>query len=306
MSKQMPLPVDLEFDLLEIVVCPRCHSVLHRTGGELVCTGCAERYPVRNGALCFVQSARMPEFVPQYESTNSMIKKRLGERTHRLLWKFYRNPLVVTAESRDTVARLLPQLLPSDAKILNLGSGQFVQNWRLFREHRTRIVNLDITPFNGTHIAADAHQLPLVDNTFNLVYMSCVLEHVRDARVVVKECYRILKPGGYLFSTTPFISRFHSDSDYRRWTLMGLDYLFRDFEKVSSGIHCGPGSAVALALREFFPLFFGSGYLYLAVKLLAGWLLVPIAYLDLLLTRNRHAYKLAQSLYFLGRKTMQL
>jgi SAM-dependent methyltransferase/uncharacterized protein YbaR (Trm112 family) len=300
-EKKHPI-VDLEFNLFEILACPQCHSALHRAADELVCTGCAEHYPVRNGVPLFVQYAQTPEFMPQYESIDSVIRKRFGERVHRILWEFNRFPVKVTTESRDIVTKLLTQLIPRTARILNLGSGQFIQDWALFREHRTRVVNLDIVPFSGTHIAADAHQLPFFGDTFDLVYMSCVLEHVRDASIVVEECYRVLRPEGYVYSTTPFVSRFHSDSDYRRWTPMGLDYLFQDFEKVANGVHCGPGSAVALALREFIPLLFGSGYLHFAVKFLAGWLLVPLAYLDLLLVRNPRAYKLAQSLFFLGQK----
>jgi SAM-dependent methyltransferase len=217
----------------------------------------------------------------------------------------YRNPIVTTAESRHLETERLSELLPPDARVLNLGSGQFSENSTLFRQCKTRMVNLDIAPFGDVHIVGDAHQLPFFNNTFDLVYISHVLEHVRDASNVVQECHRILKPDGYLYSATPFVSRFHSDSDYRRWTLMGLDYLFRDFEKVASGIRCGPASAAALALREFFPLFFGSGYLHFAAKLLAGWLLTPMAYLDLLLVRNRYAYKLALAYYFLGRKKIQ-
>lgn len=302
MFKKKPLAVDLDFDLLEILACPQCHSALHQAVDELVCTGCAKRYPVRNGVPIFAHYTHVPEFVPEYESTDTVIRKRFGRKVHRILWEFNRFPIVVTAESRDIVTKRLPQLLPPTARILNLGSGQFSQDRTLFPEHRTRVVNLDIVPFTGTHIAADAHQLPFFGDTFDLIYMSCVLEHVRDACVVIKECHRVLKPGGYIYSTTPFVSRFHSDSDYRRWTLMGLDYLFQDFEKVASGIHCGPGSAVALALREFIPLFFGSRYLHFAVKFLVGWLLMPIAYFDLLLVRNPRAYRLAQSFYFLGRK----
>lgn len=305
MSKQTHPPIALEFDLLGILACPHCHSPLHQGKDELICTRCDEQFPVQNGVPVFVPYAQTPEFVPQYESTDTMIRKRFGTRFHRLVWQLYRNPLVVTTESKDVVTRLLPQLLPATARILNLGSGQFAQNWTLFHEHRTRVVNLDIIPFGGAHVAADAHQLPFFDDTFDLVYTSCVLEHVRDANVVVGECHRVLKPGGYCYSTTPFISRFHSDSDYRRWTPMGLDYLFRSFKRLASGIHCGPGSAVALTLREFFPLFFGSGYLHFTVKLLAGWLLMPIAHLDPLLVRNRRAYKLAQSFYFLGQKEAQ-
>lgn len=296
--------MNLDFDLYEILACPHCHGTLSRNTDELTCSGCHRAYPVLDGIPVFVQSHHTPEFEAQYESTDSMVRARFGDRVHQLLWRLNRFPLVLTTESRELVKTSLPRLLAGDAKILNLGSGEFTQHSEFIHEFAPRVVNLDIALFGDVHIVADAHQLPFSHETFDLVYMSCVLEHVRDAAVVVRECYRVLGSGGYVYSTTPFLSRFHSDSDYSRWTAMGLDYLFRDFERVAGGVHCGPGSAIALALRDFIPLFLGTGYAYWAAKFIMGWLLTPVAYLDPLLVRNPRSYKLAQSLYFLGQKQM--
>ncbi len=152
-------------------------------------------------------------------------------------------------------------------------------------------------------MVGDGHELPFRNNIYDLVYMTCVLEHVRDTSVVLEECHRVLKKNGLIFSTTPFISRHHSDSDYRRWTLMGLDYLFRGFNKIESGIHCGPASALALALREFFPTFFNNKFLHFSVKFVASWCLIPLSYLDLFLNKRKTSYKLAQSYYWIGGKT---
>lgn len=313
LKKKYQTTSQLDFNLFNVLACPQCHKSLEmrsaasKRGKELVCSSCAcaKRYPIKNNVPYFVRSVHTPEFKSQYESTDSLIKKKLGDRAHRALWRLYKDPLFRTAKSRDLISKQLPELLASDSIILNLGSGQFDKDSALFQRYANRIINLDIVPFGNVHIVADAHLLPFPDSSLDLVYMSCVLEHVRDASVIVKECNRILKDGGYLYTTTPFISRHHSDSDYRRWTLMGLDYLFQDFEKIASGIHCGPASAMALALREFLPLFFGSGYINFLVKLVMGWLLTPLAYFDLFLNRNRLAYKLAESYYYLGQKRVK-
>jgi SAM-dependent methyltransferase len=37
------------------------------------------------------------------------------------------------------------------------------------------------------------------DGMFDLVFSNAVLEHVKDARAVLKEMYRVLKPGGYAY-----------------------------------------------------------------------------------------------------------
>jgi 2-polyprenyl-3-methyl-5-hydroxy-6-metoxy-1,4-benzoquinol methylase len=48
----------------------------------------------------------------------------------------------------------------------------------------------------------------LPDAAFNVVTMSHVIEHVRDPAALLKECHRILKPGGVLIAVTPNINSF--------------------------------------------------------------------------------------------------
>ena len=47
---------------------------------------------------------------------------------------------------------------------------------------------------------------PIEDNTFDLVFCSHVLEHVRNLEGVMKEIYRILKPSGVVDITCPHFS----------------------------------------------------------------------------------------------------
>jgi SAM-dependent methyltransferase len=50
-----------------------------------------------------------------------------------------------------------------------------------------------------------------------------VLEHVLDPDVYLRECYRVLRPGGRLLLSTHGFMFYHPDpDDYWRWTCAGL------------------------------------------------------------------------------------
>ena len=43
----------------------------------------------------------------------------------------------------------------------------------------------------------DLHQIPLEDNTYDVIFCNHVLEHVDDDLKCIKELYRVMKPGGW-------------------------------------------------------------------------------------------------------------
>lgn len=71
----------------------------------------------------------------------------------------------------------------------------------------------------GADIQADAALLPLAGNSFDGVICAELLEHVPDPRPVLAEAFRVLKPGGRLLITAPFLFRVHGDPyDFGRYT----------------------------------------------------------------------------------------
>jgi predicted SAM-dependent methyltransferase len=66
--------------------------------------------------------------------------------------------------------------------------------------------NLDIKPHRGVDIVADASErIPLDTNSVDEIHCIHVLEHVtRDKyKPMLREMYRVLKPGGVLYVETP-------------------------------------------------------------------------------------------------------
>lgn len=87
----------------------------------------------------------------------------------------------------------------------------------------------------------DGCTLPFPDDSFDCAIATEVFEHVPDIAQFLREIVRVLRPGGVLFFTTPFIWPYHEiPHDYQRWTALGLQsHLrragFRDENIISEG-----------------------------------------------------------------------
>lgn len=82
-------------------------------------------------------------------------------------------------------------------KLLNLGCGsRYHKDW----------INIDFVSNNKDILAYDLLKgIPCRDNTFDVVYHSHLIEHFPKENAVnfIKECYRVLKPGGIIRIATP-------------------------------------------------------------------------------------------------------
>jgi len=76
--------------------------------------------------------------------------------------------------------------------------------------------NIDKTTCPDYHCSAD--QVPVPDETYDIVLMTEVLEHLHNPGAALVESYRLLKNGGKLVASMPFLFPVHSDPhDYQRW-----------------------------------------------------------------------------------------
>lgn len=77
-------------------------------------------------------------------------------------------------------------------------------------------------------VFADGGQLPIKDACIDTVLLLEVLEHIADAQSVVAEIHRVLKPGGSLLLSMPFLYPIHdAPYDYQRYTPYGLQHILR-------------------------------------------------------------------------------
>jgi SAM-dependent methyltransferase len=68
-------------------------------------------------------------------------------------------------------------------------------------------------------VRADIVALPFRNGAFDAIKATEVLEHVPDPAAALRECARVLRAGGHLVATAPFLERLHGDpDDYARFT----------------------------------------------------------------------------------------
>jgi SAM-dependent methyltransferase len=75
-----------------------------------------------------------------------------------------------------------------------------------FREAGTRLAT-ETSASRVAFVQGDGGRLPFRDGVFDLVFSHSVIEHVASAEAYLRECHRVLRPGGVLYlSTAPYLS----------------------------------------------------------------------------------------------------
>lgn len=96
----------------------------------------------------------------------------------------------------------------------------------------TRSDVLDVDPRNRrASIIGDLRHLDAIPaNTYDCVILTQVLQYIDDCASAIRECGRVLAPGGMLLVTAPALGRMDHDSgmqgDFWRFTVDGMRYLF--------------------------------------------------------------------------------
>jgi len=288
-----------------LFVCPRCHSRLARSEDGFRCSSAScdlhapAAFPLVAGLPCLVDFdrsiLRRADLDPR-RSLDPLVAPRWSvERLPapvRSLWK------PVNAVAARNVDRLLSEL-HGPATVLVVGGasiGNGVQ--RLYDEARVRIVAFDVYSSPLVQFMADAHQIPLADQSVDAVVIQAVLEHLVDPRQAVGEIERVLRPGGLVYAETPFLQQVHAGPyDFTRFTSSGHRLLFRAFDEIAAGPVAGPGTQLLWSIDH---LVRGLTRSELAGKLARG-ILFPLRFLDRLVP-DSYSMDDAPAYFFLGRR----
>lgn len=193
------------------------------------------------------------------------------------------------ADNADAVSGLM----------LDLGAGN--QPFKVWYEGLAeRCVAADVALAPGLDVLSMAAPLPFATASFDTVLCTSVLEHVHDAEAAMSEMVRILKPGGRLIITVPFLYPTHeAPYDFWRTTHWGLRSVLtrHGLEVDSMAAQGGPG----LLVTHYLIGGFAQAVLLLAKRLGSYGRLVDNRVVRALLAgpqdlvRSRVSYRLTRS-----------
>ena len=103
--------------------------------------------------------------------------------------------------------------MPLSGRVLDVGGGREAR-YIPYLPKGIDLESVNIDPaIDPTHIITPGQPFPLPDNSFDAAVCLNTLEHVYDGLAVLREIHRVLKPGGTVYVTVPFIFRIHAHPD---------------------------------------------------------------------------------------------
>jgi SAM-dependent methyltransferase len=116
---------------------------------------------------------------------------------HRLLWLFLVRHMGLLSGTPTRLLHVAPEPILAD---------------RFSHLPGTTYVSTDLAPDRHPSVLNNMERLGFGDASFDLLVCSHVLEHVPDDRAAMRECHRVLRPGGALIVMVP-LSQAPTDED---------------------------------------------------------------------------------------------
>jgi len=139
---------------------------------------------------------------------------------------------------------------------IDLAAGSNPSYYKYLDFKKIKIIRADYNLDKSPDLKIDLNQsLPLDNNSIDNIFLFNVIYIIKNPKKLLKEIHRVLKKGGRLFISSPFIfNEAREPNDFRRLTSQGLERAlgksgFSDFEIIPYGERF---SATAYLLHNFF------------------------------------------------------
>lgn len=169
--------------------------------------------------------------------------------------------------------------IAAQSAVINIGAGGEIAG--LLADLGVKSTSLDIDPLREPDVVASVESMDSIGtDTIDAVFCLEVLEHVREPHMAAAEIARILRPGGLLIGSTPFLLGIHdAPADYFRFTRHGLSTLFSGLAELDLRDRNGYFEAVAVLIYRRFAVDVPRG---MRMLLLAPLLLLIAMTLEIL------------------------
>jgi SAM-dependent methyltransferase len=108
-------------------------------------------------------------------------------------------------------------------RVLNLGCGLVKNDFPEFSKS-AEVVGIDISPKSNADLQHDLNQVPypLDSDSFDLIIMQDILEHLEDVPRVMREIHRVAREGALVRIRTPHYSSYYAYNDPTHRQLFGV------------------------------------------------------------------------------------
>lgn len=286
------------------LICPRSNDEIFNRGTYFSSDQNPDlHYPIINNIPILINDDKSlfskKSFKENQDTTFKLSKSRKSKIFKKLIPSIGKN-----IRAKKNYNKLI-NLLPKNAKILIIGGsikGDGIEC--IYQNNTFEIIESDVSFGPYTKIIFDAHDIPFMENTFDCVIVQAVLEHVIDPKRCVSEIHRVLKSRGVVYAETPFIQQVHMRQyDFSRFTYLGHQRLFRNFNEIDSGPCCGPGMALAWSYRHFLKSFTENKLIIKLLLVFGNFTSFYLKYFDYYLIKKPGSYDSASGFFFIGEKS---
>jgi SAM-dependent methyltransferase len=194
--------------LIPLLICPRCKSAFRDLGDQgLVCSSCGYQVKKHHGVFLFDQN---PMDMQPFDKRERGREK--GTPWRQANWHFLEQQV---------------EKLPSNALMLDVGCGH--GDFSEILSQRDCIF-LDVMPYPEANIACDLTKtMPFRENAFDAVALMNVLEHVYESQKLLDRLKFLLRPGGVILITIPFLLKIHqAPYDFHRYSHFALHHMAQE------------------------------------------------------------------------------
>lgn len=154
---------------------------------------------------------------------------------------------------------------------------------KTFTPYVDKYLGLEYSPESGyrgnkADLCGDAGLLPLADESVDTILCTEVMEHVPNPEKTIEEFARVLRPGGIVITTAPFVYPIHDEYDFFRYSPQGLATIMKRHGLTIEEIKPLSGTAVTLAVM-FNLYWYDVGFIWTKWLYPLGLILRPLLWL---------------------------